>query len=240
MADPDQGIVVVFKNHSLPNPAKSKEKGRPIYDDMEICEIRYPGDRNRVSVFPAHDFTQYKIDDEDGSSRQVTYAERFAKQYQRFKAKEAQVKEGTPLEELTFLSAAKRSELKGLNIYTAEDLAGLDGQPLKQLGMGGRQIKTQAQAYLDRADNTSLVTKQAAEIEELRAQIASMKGFDQAPATAPEPATTEQAKDGNGFDSWSDADLKAYIKNETGDPVRGNPSHETLVRMADEVTGADE
>ena len=41
--DPDETLVVLFKQDSFENPAKSLAEGRPIFDDKEICEIRAPG-----------------------------------------------------------------------------------------------------------------------------------------------------------------------------------------------------
>lgn len=224
-------VVPVFKNHPIENLAKSEAAGRPIFDDMEVVEIRFAGDRQKVSVFPAHDYTQSESL-ADGTSRQITYAERWPEQYRRFKAKEMQVMEGTPIQELPFLTEARRSELRALNIYTAESLAALDGNALKQLGQGGRDLKNKAQAYIDAAGDTSLPIRQAAEIEALRAELAAIKKAQ--PNVAPE--ITDDA----GFEDWEDADLKAFIKEETGAAPRGNPGHETLVAMAREAHAAKE
>ena len=52
---------------------------------------------------------------------------------------------------------------------------------------------------------------------------------------AAEPEMEEEEADEAGFDKWSDDDLREFIKSETGNAVRGNPSHDTLVRMAKEA-----
>jgi hypothetical protein len=169
----DPLVVPVFKIHTTKNEAKSREAGRPIFDDMEVVEVRFAGDRNKISVFPGARHLRR------GAGRrrqhpQITYAERWSEQYKRFKAKGQQIAEGTPVDELPFLTQAKRAELKALSIYTAEALAALDGQPLKNLGQGGRDLKNQAQAYLDNASGSANVTKMAAEIEELRRTVAEL------------------------------------------------------------------
>jgi hypothetical protein len=48
---------------------------------------------------------------------------------------------------------------------------------------------------------------------------------------AEEPAAAESA-----FESWSDDELRAFIKEKTGTGVRGQPAHATLVTMADEAS----
>ena len=45
---------------------------------------------------------------------------------------------------LPFLTEASRAELRALNIYTVEALAAIDGQELKNLGHGGRDMKNKA------------------------------------------------------------------------------------------------
>lgn len=227
MADNQKAaLVATFKVHSILNEKKSKEAGRPIYDDMEICEIRTAGDRNSVKVFPAHEVSHREELEDGGYGDEVTYAMRFADQYRRFKDGHTQSQTGTPLEECPFITQAKRFELKALNVHTAEALASLDGTPLKQLGIGGRELKNQAQAYLDNAKGSADVTRLAQENEALKRRIADMQrdAVKAAPADAPE-----------SFEAMSDDELKSFIGEKTGSRPRGQPSHETLVRMAKEI-----
>lgn len=217
----DALVVPRFYIHTTENKAKSKDAGRPIFDDMEAVEVRFAANRQTVSVFPAHAICG-QIKDEDGDFRPMTYAERWPEQYKRFKAKQQQVAEGTPVDELPFLTQAKRSELKALSIYTAEALAALDGQELKNLGQGGRELKNQAQAYLDKAAGSADVTAMASKIADLERLVAELR----ADKTSPE--TSE-------FASWSSDQIKDWIEEKIGERPRGNPSHATLVKRADEI-----
>lgn len=227
MAQAQPAVVAVFKTIAQKDEKASKEAGRPIYKDLEVCEYRYPGNRLNVPVFPAHSFAGWRTD-EHGNQEQVTYAMKHAEQYRRFKEGLTQVQEGTPLSELPFLSQSKRLELKALSILTAEQLAALDGQNLKALGPGGRELKNQAQAYIDNANGSAEVTRLAADnaalklqIEEMRAEMAAMHRPAEKPA--------------DSLDAMDDEALKEVIKEKTGARPRGNPSHETLVRMAQEA-----
>lgn len=183
IADDATGSVARFYLHTVPNEAKTAKEGRPIFDEMEVCEIKFAANKQTVGVYPAHDIADWHLDPSTGEKAPITYAMKYNSLYLAFKNGEQQVMGGTPLEALPFLTPAKRMELKALNIHTAETLAGLDGQPLKQLGMGGRDLKNQAQTYLDdsakHAPETALaavVAQQDAQIAELRAQIAEMQG----------------------------------------------------------------
>jgi hypothetical protein len=217
-------IIPRFFIHTVQDTKASKDAGRPIFKDIECVEVRMAANKQTVAVFPAHEFWQWG--EIDGIRQKITYAMRFADQYKRFKASEAQVMTGTPLEELPFLTQAKRSELKALSIYTAEALASLDGQPLKQLGMGGRELKTQAEAYLAKATDSAAVTRLASENESLKAALAAMQSAQQ-DKPAPSGATP--------FDDMDEESLKEWIKDSSGSRPRGNPSLETLRRMATEI-----
>lgn len=224
-------VVPIFKIHTQPNEAKSKAAGRPIFDDLEIVEIRFGANKQTVAVFPAHEVSGW-VDNSDGTREEQTYAMRYPDQYRKFKNNEAQTISGTPLSELPFLTQAKRYELKALNIHTAEALAALDGAPLKTLGMGGRELKNQAMAYLENAAGSADVTKMAGEIESLKETVRQL--LAQQKPGQPEPTESTE------YDGWSDADLKSYIEHETGSKPRGNPSHATLVGMVKELATGKE
>lgn len=232
----NHAVVPVFRVHSMLNKAASKEAGRPIYKDVEVCEIRMAGNRNTVGVFPAHEIWKWQ-DTPDGDREPITYAQRFSAHYQKFKASGAQAMSGTPLEELPFLTQGKRLELKALNIHTAEALAELDGQPLKNLGMGGRELKTQAQAYLDNAAKSADVTSLASENEALRQRLADMEA-EQARLNEKKDASHDASA--SPFADEDDDTLKALIKEATGSAPRGNPSRATLIRMLDEALAEKE
>lgn len=246
-------LVPLFKVHTVLNEAKSKKAGRPIYDDLEVIEIRFAGDKQKVAVFPAHEAEPNATRESIANGGEViTYAMAYKEQYKRFKSQEVQVADGTPLSELTFLTQAKRYELKALNVHTAEALAALDGMPLKQLGMGGRELKNQAQAYLAKASGSADVTRVAAENEGLRQQVADLQAQMAALASGQQPSAgsdeegDEREGEGDGgnegkaLEDCTDAELKAFIKRETGESVKGNPSRETLLNRALEIATAPE
>jgi len=230
----DKLLVVRFYNEAVLNERQTKEQGRPIYDDREFCEIRSAGNRQTVWVFPAHEVWKVVPNDMTGMPDQITYAMRFNDQYKKFKAGQAQTMSGTPLEEAPFLTQAKRLELKALNVHTLEQLAAMDGAPLKQLGMGGREWKNQAIAYLEKAAGTSDVTKLAADVAGLRDTL-SEKDKEIAELREALKGNAKAKASNSPFKDWEVDDLKNWLAEQTGAKPRGNPSQATLVQMADEV-----
>jgi hypothetical protein len=223
------------------NPVETKKQGRPIFDDIEVCEVRFSGNREKVIHAPAHEV--FRTDrDMEGNMNEITYAIQFSEQYRAFKMGDTQLLRGTPISELPFLTVSKRLELKALNIHTAEALAALDGNNLKMLGMGGRELKVQAQTYLDNAKESAgslqLASLNAAleeRIKQLEARLSggavpiAEEGDETPPLAAPDDPNASP------FFGMGSDDIKNWIQEATGARPLGNPNHATLVARADAV-----
>jgi len=226
MSDPDAALVPLFKTYAMPNPAKSAKEGRPIFDDMEVVEIRAPGTRN-YTVQPAHVRSHWAIDPYTGGQIEVTYAQRFRKQYEQFREHATQTKSGTPLDQVAFLTEARRAELRAFNIYTVEALALVEGTELKNLGYAGRDLKNQAIDYLAECKKNAPNTQLQAELEALRARNSLLEEDFKALQVAKEKRGAEAE-----FDDMTNEQLRDYIEAKTGQPVQGQPVRRTLVRAA--------
>lgn len=232
-------LHITFFNDAVKLEAASKKEGRPIFEDQEFVRIKFVGDNKRELVAPAHE--KYRMDREAGG--QVSYAEDFPRHYQAFKDGETQATIGTPIEELPFITAAKRSELKALNVNTAEALAQLDGTNLQRLGIGGRELKNQAQAYIDHAKDTAGETRLAGENAALKEQMEALMArmhemelaAEQRSGPGPAQTATPTPVAVTEFADWPDDELRKFIKDKTGAAPRGQPAHDTLVSMAEQA-----
>ncbi len=218
--NPDTGLAVEFHTHAKENPRKSKEAGRPIYDNVEMVKIIFPGDNKSAHCAPAnemHYVSHHKA--------QMTYAERFPEHYKVFQAQTEEFLSGTPLQELPSLTAAKRAELIALNVKTVEQLAGLTSSAAKKCGMGTMDLVSSAQSYLETADNQSAVNEFKAKIAELEAQLAQG-------GQAPVEIDTSQ------FDGMEVDDLKNAIRDAGGDLPKGPANRERLIGIIQEMDAA--
>lgn len=239
--DDEKGVTAIFEMYPQINHEKSKTAGRPIFDEIELCRIYLAANKQTVGAFPAHapfGWITEKTDWGEQRSEQ-TYAMRFQKQYLEFKAGGKQSFSGTLLSELPFLTQAKRFELKALNIHTAEALASLDGTPLKMLGPGGRELKNEAMAYIEKAQKgvasgelASELSKRDAEIDTLKRQIASLVPDGDKPAEI--PASEVKPSTVAAFETFEDDDLRAWLK-DAGVEVDGRWSRNTMIAKAEEV-----
>jgi hypothetical protein len=216
---------------AVEDPLETKKQGRPIFRDAEFVEIKFAGDTKRIHVAPAHE--AFKRDPK--TNQWTTYAEEYAPIYQRFKEGLTDQDIGTPLEEAPFLSASKRSELRALNIKTLEALSALDGDPLKRLGMGGRELKNQAIAYLEKASGSADVVRMAAENEALKEQMALLQQqMAELIAAKGSPTKPEEPAGPSPFDDWSNEDLHNWLK-DNGAPADARCNRQTLVKKANEL-----
>lgn len=247
----DKTLVVQFRTAAKHNPHSSAKEGRPVYDTVEYADITMPADRNRkLTVRADQEWKRF-------GNRVVTYAERFKEQYKRFKANEVQVVDGTPLKELPFLTEGQRASLRALDIYTAEQLSGLTGQSLKNIGVGGLNLQQQAKAYLDKASGTADTVAMAARIAELERERDELMRVNSAQTVVAETQKrpenidkTHLDHDGDGvpggvaprndtpvtrFESMSKEALKDWIEAKVGKKPQGNFSQQNLVRIAEEI-----
>jgi hypothetical protein len=103
-------------------------------------------------------------------------------------------------------------------------------------------LKEKAQAYIDKAKDSALETRLAAENAQLKARLEALEAQVGRAAPAEQPAPTEpepKAPAGNVFESWEDSALRAFIKERSGSAPKGNSSHATLVRQAQELFAAE-
>ncbi|HLI66318.1 MAG TPA: hypothetical protein VKU90_08120 [Caulobacteraceae bacterium] len=124
-----------FKTEAVHLPFRSKEAGRPIYEDREFVEILIPGDRRSMPVEPVND--EHKA--------------RWPKEYEAFRAGQEAPLEGTPLADWpnSRLTRARAEELAYFNIRTVEHLAAVNDAQLANLGMGARELRQAARTFLD-------------------------------------------------------------------------------------------
>lgn len=155
--DGDSRLFVVFFNGAVLNDTKTLEAGRPIHDDVEMVKIIIPGQRDSVVAYATPDYQQ-----------------RFPKQWAQFKNNKEQIGSGTPLSELTWMTAAQVADLKAMNVHTVEQLAGISDAQAHSF-MGFHALKQRAETYLEAARGNAPLVKMQAALEDRDEQIAALQ-----------------------------------------------------------------
>jgi len=213
---------------------KTEEEGRPIFVEHEMVSIQIPGDSKTEFV----DYVYRKgmpngaTFDETNPNHVPPYTIRFAREYEMFKAGQAQAITGTPLEHWPLLTAGRVAELKASKVLSVEDLATVPDGLLPKLGPNARTEREKARAFLQSASDSAVVEKMAREKQDLEDRLKRMEALLASVATTP-PAqdAAPPADDGKkeiAIEDATDEQLKAWLKERTGEPVRGNISRATL------------
>jgi hypothetical protein len=156
---PDDNLSVRFSIEALENPAKSKEAGRPIFDETEIIEIRIPGDA---------DVRKRAVNEGDRT--------RFARQYDAWKRNQNQeTVSGTPLAAWPMMKRSQVEEAKFFGVHTVEQLANIADVNLQRLGPGWPSLRQQAVDWLKKAEDGALLGKLRAELEERDRRIDALE-----------------------------------------------------------------
>ena len=134
---------------------------------------------------------------------------------------------GTPLEHAPFLTEGRRAELRAQNLYTVEALADIEGNELKNLGPGGREMKNQAMEYIAESRSAAPSKQMMAELEALRARNIILEedlGLKK-----------QQDSEEGEFAGMSLDQLREFITVNTGQAPMGSCNRKTLIRMAQDA-----
>jgi hypothetical protein len=152
--------IPAFYVEAQENGFRTKQTGRPQYDDVEMVRIITPGDNKNIPV--------ERVNDE--------HKARWPKEYEAFKAGIEAPLEGTPLAEWPPISRSQVAEFAHFNIRSVEQLAALGDHHLQNLGMGARELRAQAKTFLEVAEKgTAPIARMLAESQRKDDEIAILK-----------------------------------------------------------------
>ena len=149
------GVFPRFYIDTVLNPYATQQAGREVWEEIEMVEMLMPG--NMLTRPTA------KVTDE--------HRNRWPEAYAAFKRGEEMSHDGRPLEEWPMLSKAQVKELKFLDFHTVEQVAEMTELAIQRIGMGARQLKTAAQAFLGSIDATLPLRNLTAENAQLKSQV---------------------------------------------------------------------
>lgn len=187
--------------------AASQREGRFVGRDVDMVHVTPPYSKD-VIIYPALEWFEKLERDVAAGRIPREWVDQYRKDYDFWKRGLEAPPNGVPVKGWGVISPAQQEELIRLNIRTVEDLAAINDEGLRRIGMGGVDLKTKASAWLAqlkdkgpltvemaalKVENVNLKTSLDSALEQLgklRAQI------DALAATRPEivsPAETEPA-----------------------------------------------
>lgn len=158
----DAGLYVKFVREAVQNQYNSEQAGRPMFDEFDFCEIHVPGGKTMV---------KHRVTEED--------KQRFPRQWANYlefrEGKTGEKLIGTPLSEWPAVGVSQIAEWNALKIFTVDQLANLTDQGLQYIGLGAREWRAKAQAYLSSASEKANEVALAAENERMANEVIGLQ-----------------------------------------------------------------
>lgn len=160
-----EGSYLRLEWATRPNEVESEKEGRPIHDKVLLGFIMNPGSRDEASrIIERHKPDGSVIQDGDWSKKHADHVNIF-------KETGEGTAGGTPLSSWPAMDVSTVADMAAMKIYTVEDMAGLSDAGIGKIGMGGRELRTKAIAYLKAAQDSSEAPRLAAENQRLRSDV---------------------------------------------------------------------
>lgn len=205
----DSAVFAEFFKDAIIDNQKSQEQGRPVYRNVDMLRIMFPGDNTKEVV---------RIVRMEPSGNQPSDPDRFPKQWAAFQNSIEQVQDGTPIEQWPPISKAQALELKAMKIHTVEQLAAVTDTNLKW--MGARQLRDNARAWLNEAESGAETIKLRNQIEEMRLQIEALTNQKIGFTTSQKPEPVLQSQDAAPVLEANDPNIKPIVTKMRGRPKK--------------------
>jgi hypothetical protein len=181
----DDKLIVGFYKKSVLNAARSRDEGKPVHEGRDFVKIQHPGETLNIVDRPVKD------DDK----------QRWPRQWNSYQQGVRQVPDGVPINLLFPAKPEIETMLRGYNIHTVEQLAGLSGEAISTVGMGAQDWVNAAKRYMERADKgvnhhqfESALAKKDQQIAALTRQVAEVTALVRQ-QQQPQPHTQNQNVD---------------------------------------------
>lgn len=176
----DRGMVAIFFNKAVHNPAKSMEHGRPVYENQTFIRVHPPGERLNIVERPAND-----------SDRR-----RWPIQWAQFQQNRQQIPEGTPVDLLYPDHPAIAATLRANNVHTIEQLAELSANAIEAIGMGAQRWVNDGKDFMAKANKGVTITQHRKDLEDRDREIATLKRLIEEQAQQIQMMTSQRATEG--------------------------------------------
>lgn len=171
MSEAPKPPYVQFEVRPVEDREASLEAGKVVYRDEVFAIVTPAGTRDRLEKIAS----EWIANLWEGAKQEripSVWPEAYEQKLKSFLQNKETPIDGTPLESMTTLTPAQVKNCLNANVRTVEDLAQANEEAMIRIGMGGRDLKQKAQAWLDTIDKKG---KPAEELNRLRTENDAQK-----------------------------------------------------------------
>lgn len=165
----ERPAYVRFKRIAVEDKAASLREGKWQGKDIDVAMITPSYSKDVIEMKVSQWLSNMKQDVHNGRMP-IEWSEQYEKDYERWKNGQEIPLRGTPIKGWGVISPAQQETLIRLNILTVEDLAAVNDEGVRRVGMGSMDLKNKASAWLAQLGDKGPLT---VEISALKAENAA-------------------------------------------------------------------
>lgn len=226
---------VRFERRSVEDKKASESAGHYVAKDIDYALITAPYSKD---VFHIKCDSWFKDLEQQISMQRIPreWVEQYKKQYGAWKNGQELPVNGTPIRGWGVISPAKQETLIAMHILTVEDLAEINDEGVKRIGMGAVELKTKAKAWLAQLNDKGPLTMHVARVERenevlrssvetLQKQVATLMAHVKADVT---PEVSHETSEITASDLIDDDDIVAQYEAKFGKKPHHKMKPETI------------
>lgn len=160
----DRPAYVRFQRRPMQDHQASLRENKYVSKDVDYALITPPYSKDVVEMKAETWLTQMDADVRN-DRLPAEWRDRYKEMYAKFKAGEELPVHGTPIKGWGVLSPAQQENLIRMNILTVEDLAGINDEGCRRIGMGAMDLKHKATTWLAQLNDLGPLTFKVAGLE---------------------------------------------------------------------------
>lgn len=165
----DRPAYVRFQRRSMQDHAASLAAGKYVAKDVDYALITPPYSKDVVELKVDRWMTTM-ADDVRNERLPTAWREQYVDAYERWKKGEELPLNGTPIKGWGVLSPAQQENLIRVGVLTVEDLAGINDEGMRRVGMGSVDLKNKATAWLSQLADKGPLTMEIAALKRANAE----------------------------------------------------------------------
>jgi hypothetical protein len=160
----DRPAYVRFERRAIEDRTVKSVDGRWPKRDVDFVLVTPPYSRDVFEQEAPAWFAQMQAEVNNNRLPEEWY-DRYVKAYDKWKTGQEMPLDGEPIKGWGVLSPAQQSNLIAMNVLTVEDLAAVNDEGLRRIGMGASELRTKAKAWLAQMKDKGPLTQKMAALE---------------------------------------------------------------------------
>lgn len=160
----ERPAYVRFERVAVEDKAASLREGHYVARDVDMANVTPPYSKDVFKTKASSWFATLEQDVQNGRI-DPRWVEDYKAAYARWKAGEELPLNGTPIKGWGVISPAQQETLIRMNVLTVEDLAAMNDEGIRRVGMGGNDLKNKAGAWLAQLKDKGPLTQEVASIK---------------------------------------------------------------------------